>query len=92
MGNDARQWRCERGHVLGLARRRNDHRQELLLYRVALDMTPGAEQVDVDVAAVIIGQTDVVCSVCGSIRSWFESAGRKDNHRGTETQRVEAKC
>jgi hypothetical protein len=73
-------WKCCNGHVMGLTRRNGSKVQQLLLYRQALDMTPGAEKEEVDVIAVVIGKTvDVRCSVCGGIRSWFPVSERRAN-------------
>lgn len=64
-------WKCANGHVLGLARQDGSTVQHLLLYREAMDMAPGADQVDVDVIAVISSATNIRCSVCGDIRTWY---------------------
>jgi hypothetical protein len=92
MGADqAVPWTCPNGHVMGLVRRNSSRVRQLLLYRVALDMQPGAEQVDVDVIAIVEGRVmDVRCSVCESMRTWFEADDRKKpNHGGTEIRRVQ---
>jgi hypothetical protein len=58
-----------------LVRKNGSNVGKLLLYRAALDMAPGAEQVEVDVIAVISGDATVTCTVCGGTRSWFEAPG-----------------
>lgn len=75
MSDAMRPWICEKGHVLGLVRKNGSNVGKLLLYREALDMAPGAEQVEVDVVAVVAGDCTVTCSVCGETRTWFEAPG-----------------
>ena len=70
--SEAKAWKCSNGHVLGLVRRNGSKVRQLLLYRLALDMGPEAEQVEVDVVAVVEGYVaDVRCSVCGAVRTWL---------------------
>ena len=81
LGN-LRQWKCKRGHVLGVIRRdrakaesgREYWVSRLMLFRQALDLDETQRLEDVDVMAVIEGTTlDVRCSVpgCECTRTWW---------------------
>lgn len=73
-----KEWKCPRGHVLGLIKRAKTtinahdyHVTRLLLFRQAVDRDAAIPE-SVDVCAVIEGTThDIRCSVCGDVRSWF---------------------
>jgi len=90
MADELKAWTCQknRSHVLGQVRRNGSGVQQLLLYRVAVDLTElsaGDEMAEVDVMAVIEGFVgDVRCSICGAARTWFPGpeAVRKLMERG----------
>jgi hypothetical protein len=63
-------WRCKAGHVLGLMKRNGSGAWHLLLYREALDMAPAAEQIEVEVGALVFGDATIVCSQCGEKLTW----------------------
>lgn len=76
-----KQWKCEKGHVLGVIRRdkakaesgRDFWVSRLMLFRQAVDLNAQA-MTDVDVIALIEGTTlDVRCSVpgCNCSRTWW---------------------
>lgn len=77
-----KQWKCRRGHVLGLVERvqassngNKYHISRLMLFRQAIDRDPtSVSMADVDVIANIEGTVmDIRCSVpgCGEVRSWW---------------------
>jgi hypothetical protein len=67
--DDAKEWKCRNGHVLGLVARNGSKRRRLLLYRNAVDMSD--DPCEVDVMALVEGYVaDVRCSICGSVRTW----------------------
>jgi hypothetical protein len=74
-----KQWKCEKGHVLGVVQRvkvESGYVSRLMLFRHAIDLENGKVE-DVDVIANIEGTTlDVACDVekCGRKRTWFMSA------------------
>jgi len=89
-------WRCPRGHVLGQVRRNGSKRQRLLLYRLAVDLSPipspkgeGSLE-EVDVMAVVEGLVlDVRCSICGGIRTWrpgLKSGASKNEAGATKNE------
>jgi len=76
-----KQWKCEKGHVLGVIRRDRDTTESgrefwvsrLMLFRQAVNLD-AVKAENVDVMALIEGTTlDVKCSVpgCGSSRTWW---------------------
>lgn len=68
--NNMYEWRCGEGHVLGMVVVDNGVGR-LLLYRRAVK---GSEEVEIEVMAVVEGNCEVRCSICGGVRSWFMSA------------------
>lgn len=93
--NEMVEWRCPRGHVLGMVRRNGSKVQQMLLYRQAIDLTPnpspdtptggrsggkGNKIVEVDVMAIVEGLVlDVSCSICGGIRTWGPGPVRREH-------------
>jgi hypothetical protein len=75
MGGEVKAWTCsgDRCHVLGVVRRNGSGVRQLYLYRQAVDVgSEGGEMAEVDVIAVVEGYvTDVRCSICGEVRTWF---------------------
>ena len=78
--NGLKQWRCPRGHVLGIVERvrrtngrgQSYHVSRLMLFRQAINVDYAAE---VDVMAVVEGTAlDIRCSVCGEVRAWYMGA------------------
>lgn len=68
--DELKRWRCRGGHTLGLVVRRG-RRRVMLLLREAIG--EGDELAEVEVMAVVEGRVvDVVCSICGGVRTWFE--------------------
>lgn len=71
----AKQWKCERGHVLGMVQRvkvEGYFISRLLLYREAIDLNANGSMGDVDVMAVVEGTVlDVKCSLCEAVRPWY---------------------
>ena len=72
-----KQWKCPRGHTLGIVERvkrtngrgQSYHLSRLMLFRQAIDVDCAAE---VDVMAVVEGTAlDIRCSVCGEVRPWY---------------------
>jgi hypothetical protein len=82
MGGEVKAWTCsgDRDHVLGVVQRNGSGVRQLYLYRQAVDVgSEGGEMAEVDVIAVVDYATDVRCSICGEVRSWFpgkEALGR----------------
>lgn len=77
MSDQPKQWRCPKGHVLGIVERvkrtngsgKSYHLSRLMLFRQAIDADCAAE---VDVMAVVEGTAlDIRCSVCGAVRPWY---------------------
>ena len=62
-------FRCRNGHALGRVIRNGRGRRQLLLLREALDLEqPGG---GVETMACVEGAVvDVVCSLCGAVRTW----------------------
>jgi len=78
----AKRWRCAGGHTLGVVTRDGDGVRHLLLYRHAV-----REREEVEVMAIVEGYVaDVVCDVCGRVRTWVpgEEAMRRLLERGRE--------
>jgi len=73
--DDMKQWKCERGHVLGVVQRvrvGGHHVARLSLYREAIDVNANGTMEEVDVMAVAEGTVlDVKCSVCNGMRTWY---------------------
>lgn len=84
--DDARQWTCKNGHLLGIVERvpvsnngAKYHVARLILFRQAIDLDPksSVSLADVDVIGNIEGTVmDIRCSVpgCGEVRTWFMGA------------------
>jgi len=74
--NGLKQWKCSRGHVLGVVQRVkvNDfHVTRLMLFRHAINLEANGKMEDVDVIAIVEGTTlDAACDVdqCGAKRTW----------------------
>ncbi|KKM08410.1 hypothetical protein SY88_23770 [Clostridiales bacterium PH28_bin88] len=69
MSDEIKAWKCPKGHVLGQVVRNGSGIRQLLLYREAIDITPGPTEIDV--IAVVEGYAaDVRCSVCEAVRTW----------------------
>lgn len=74
MANEQRisDWRCQKGHVMGVVQKMGDKSARLLLYRHALDMGQASPR-EVDVIAVVDAAADIRCDVCGAMRTWSPS-------------------
>ena len=69
MENDAKLWRCGKGHAMGHVMRNGSGVRRLQLWREA-QTTPG--EGEIEVMAVVEGfVADVRCSVCGEMRTWY---------------------
>ena len=78
-----KQWKCEKGHLLGIIERvqvsgksGKYHVERLILFRQAIDLDPKSTVAldDVDVIGNIEGtMMDIRCSVpgCGEVRTWW---------------------
>ena len=65
-------WKCPNGHVLGVVKTNGSGMRQLMLYRLAVDLT-AREMNEPDVLAVldgIGGLNSVKCSICGAVRDW----------------------
>lgn len=72
MNDEMRAWRCENGHVMGLAGRSGAGITRLWLYRHAIDLET-EEPLAPEVMAIIEGQVyDIYCDVCGAVRTWVQ--------------------
>lgn len=85
-------WRCKGcGAHLGKVTRNGSGITQLLMFRQAVD-TSEEEVVDVDVIAVVEGYAaDVVCSVCGTARTWVpgeEAITRLLKDAGVEEDKI----
>jgi hypothetical protein len=80
MMNDLKQWKCPKGHVLGVVERvksdnckgQSIHVRRLMLYRHAVDLTQ-TTLADVDVIGALEGtMINIRCDVpgCGAVRIW----------------------
>jgi hypothetical protein len=72
-----KQWKCPKGHILGVVERASfttqaghcGHVSRLMLYRQAISVDLGVE---VDVIAAVEGTAlNVRCSICGEVRPWI---------------------
>jgi hypothetical protein len=72
-----KQWKCPKGHLLGVVERASfttqaghcGHVSRLMLYRQAI---PIDQAMEVDVIAVVEGTAlNVRCSICGEVRPWI---------------------
>lgn len=98
--DEIRIWTCENGHVMGLAGRNGSGQTQLMVYRLALDMS--VEEPDPpEVMAVVEGYVfDIRCSVCDAVRTWvpgeaalrrlLESRGPASHDAGTALRRHDA--
>lgn len=59
-------WRCRNGHKLGYVARNGRGNVQLFVYRESDDEESGT-------IAIIRGNCEVICSVCGERRVWKES-------------------
>lgn len=85
--NEAKPWRCESGHTLGIVIRNGRGITQLLLYREAVDLIAD-EPGETDVIAVVEGLAmDVRCNLCGAVRTWVpgEAALRRMLARAKHT-------
>lgn len=94
-----KQWKCGRGHVLGLVERvqassngAKYHVSRLMLFRQAIDRDPASvSMADVDVIANIEGTVmDIRCSVpgCGEVRTWWMGAATLEKFLESRKERV----
>lgn len=94
-----KQWKCEKGHVLGIVERvqvsgkaRKYHVSRLMLFRNAIDLEPEhhVSLEDVDVIANIEGTVmDIRCSCCGSIRTWYLGAATLERFMENRKEKVQ---
>jgi hypothetical protein len=68
----ANPWKCTQGHIMGVIERvKTDHkstRPRLVLFRGALEPEEPANHA---VPFAKVDSAEVVCGICGEIRTWF---------------------